>query len=98
MAALPTVRKCTVQLQRGAGFLVPLRVLFLFLVLDQLMPTRATVATDLCYEVHWDLSAAQPKRAVVRPVTGFPTNHILVREGRCGRKYNAGDPIPRTGR
>jgi len=55
-------------------------------------------ATDLCYELAWDLASPQgPQTRIIRPVTAFPKEHVLVQRSVCGKQYSTGDRIPATG-
>ena len=55
-------------------------------------------ATDLCYEVQWDLANPNgPQRHIIQPVTAFPPQHAMVNRDICGVARSAGDPIPANG-
>ena len=82
----------------GAAALLSSALLLLCLACAAAAQGGAPGATDLCYEVAWDLAnAAGPQRRIIRPVTAFPAEHALVKDAVCGRQFAEGDRIPARG-
>ena len=56
------------------------------------------IVDPLTYELTWDvhLGDAAPKLSII-PISGMPSNHVLVSNMVCGVTLNAGDTIPASG-
>ncbi|EDQ89459.1 uncharacterized protein MONBRDRAFT_25119 [Monosiga brevicollis MX1] len=77
--------------RRGSGSSIG--IVRIILMMSLLAGSHAALQ-DLCYRLRWRLADPIPRERMIRPVTGFPPEHALVQNERCGHQYAAGDPIP----